>query len=114
MVLAELEKRFAEIIWENAPIHSGELVKICEKEFSWKKSTTYTVLRRLCDKGIFINRDGKVQVLISREDYHADESQAVVKDMFNGSLPMFITAFTKKQKLSKEEIEEIKRMLESC
>lgn len=109
--LGDVQARFAEILWANAPISSGELVKLCEKELNWKKPTTYTVLRKLCQKGLFQNRDGTVSALISQEEYNCAKSQQFVKQTFEGSLPAFIAAFTSKQALSADEIEEIQNMI---
>ncbi len=111
--LGDMETHFAKIIWDRAPISSGELVKICETELNWKKSTTYTMLRRLCQRGIFVNKKGTVSILISREDFMAMQSKQFVDETFSGSLPRFLTAFTKKQKLSQREIDEIQALIDS-
>ena len=111
--LGAVEARFADLIWQNAPIRSGELVKLCERELTWKKPTTYTVLRRLCQRGIFQNEEGIVTVRISREDFYAMQSERFVEETFSGSLPSFLAAFTKRRSLSAAEIEEIRRMIDS-
>ena len=111
--LGIVEQKFAELIWQNEPISSGELVKLCLKELEWKKSTTYTVLKKLCEKGIFQNDNGTVSSLISKDDFFALQSKNFVDETFEGSLPAFIAAFTKKQKLSKKEIEEIRKMIDA-
>lgn len=111
--LGAVESRFAEIIWQNEPLSSGELVKLCEKELQWKKSTTYTVLKKLCEKGIFQNNGGTVTSLVSKQDFYAVQSEKFVDETFRGSLPAFIAAFTKRKKLSTEEISEIRRMIDS-
>ena len=111
--LGAVEARFADLIWQNAPIRSGELVKLCERELTWKKPTTYTVLRRLCQRGIFQNEDGIVTARISREDFYAMQSERFVEETFSGSLPSFLAAFTKRRSLSAAEIEEIRRMIDS-
>ncbi len=111
--LGAVESRFADIIWENEPISSGELVKECEKELTWKKSTTYTVLKKLCEKGIFQNEKGRVTSLISKDELEAKQSERFVEDNFGGSLPAFIAAFTKRKSLSKKDMDEIKKMLDS-
>lgn len=111
--LGAVESRFAEIIWANEPIPSGELVKKCEKELSWKKSTTYTVLKKLCERGIFKNENGTVTSLISKKELEAHQSEKFVEDNFEGSLPAFIAAFTRRKSLSKKDMDEIKRMLDS-
>ena len=111
--LGEIEIAFAEIIWNNAPVTSGELVKLCEEHLEWKKSTTYTMLKRLCQREIFENDNGTVKVLISKEDFKAAQSEEFIEETFGGSLPMFLTAFTKRNKLTAKEIEEIKSLIEN-
>ena len=110
--LGAIETRFADLIWENEPISSGELVKICEKELNWKKSTTYTILRRLCERGIFQNNNGTVTSLISKSDFYAMQSERFVEETFEGSLPKFLTAFATRKKLSEKEIEELQRFID--
>ena len=110
--LGDIETRFADLIWENEPISSGELVKICEKELNWKKSTTYTILRRLCERGIFQNNNGTVTSLISKSDFYAMQSERFVEETFEGSLPKFLTAFATRKKLSEKEIEELQRFID--
>ncbi len=112
MKLGPIESRFADIIWQNEPIPSGELVKICEKELSWKKPTTYTVLRKLCERGIFQNQDGQVTSLISHDDFYAMQSEQFVEETFHGSLPAFLAAFTSRKKLSEKEILELEKMIQ--
>lgn len=109
--LGEIEMRFAEIIWDNSPLVSGELVKLAEKALGWKKSTTYTVLRRLCERGIFENNDGTVSAVISKREFTALQTEEFVEETFNGSLPSFIAAFADRKKLSKKEIEEIQEII---
>jgi predicted transcriptional regulator len=106
--LAESEERFAELIWQNEPIGSGNLVKICEKEMNWKKSTTYTVLKKLCEKGIFQNENAVVSSIITKDEYHAKQSICFIEDTFGGSLPKFLTAFISGKKLSNHQAEELK------
>lgn len=113
MKLGAVESRFADIIWQQEPLSSGELVKLCGEELGWKKSTTYTVLKKLCERGIFRNQDGQVTSLISRQDFHAAQSRKFVEDTFQGSLPAFIAAFTSQKRLSREEIREIRGMIDS-
>ena len=110
--LGVIESRFADIIWKNEPVHSRDLVKLCEKELSWKKPTTYTVLRRLCERGIFQNQDGTVTSLISREEFYALQSEKFVDESFDGSLPAFLTAFATRKKLSEEEIDQLKKVID--
>ena len=100
--MGAVEMRFAEIIWEHEPVSSGELVKLCEQELNWKKSTTYTVLRRLCQKGIFTSENGTVTSLMSRQMFQARQSEEIIEESFAGSLPDFVAAFTSRKKLSKK------------
>lgn len=113
MKLGIVESRFADIIWKNEPLTSGKLVKLCLEELEWKKSTTYTVLKKLCERGLFQNENGTVTSLISREEFYARQSEQFVEETFDGSLPAFIAAFTKRKSLSEQEIEEIHRMIDS-
>lgn len=110
--LGAMETRFAELIWDNEPISSGDLVKLCEKELSWKKSTTYTMLRRLCERGIFQNADSVITSLISRQDFAALQSEKFVEETFDGSLPRFLAAFTRRKKLSQKEIDELQKLID--
>ena len=106
------EARFADIIWENEPITSGQLAKIGLAEFSWKKTTSHTVLNRLCDRGLFKREDGVVTSLISREEYYARHSEAYVEETFGGSLPAFLAAFGTRKQLSDAEVEELKKLID--
>lgn len=110
--LGVMEQRFADLIWENAPIASGELVHLCEREFGWKKSTTYTMLRRLCERGLFGNEGGIVSALMTRDEFDGLQSEKFVEEKFEGSLPRFLTAFTMRNKLSDRDIEELKKLIE--
>ncbi len=110
--LAFVESNFADIIWENEPVASGELVKLCEEKLNWKKSTTYTVLRKLCERGIFQNQNGVVTSILSKEEVQAAQSEQFLSETFGGSLPAFIAAFTSKNKLSQEEIAQISKMID--
>ena len=107
-----LESRFADMIWGHEPLSSRELVKMAESELHWKPTTSYTVLKRLCERGIFQNNRGAVSSLISREDYYAMQSEQFVNDTFAGSLPAFIAAFGKRKKLSDAEVDELKNLIE--
>ena len=109
--MGAIESRFADIIWENEPISSTELSKRSGELLKWKKSTTYTVLKRLCNKGIFQNHQGTVTSLISRDEFYSAKSSKFVEETFGGSLPAFLTAFTKKKNLSREEVEHLRRMI---
>ena len=110
--LGEIEARFADIIWQNEPLHSRVLAELAEKELSWKKSTTYTILKRLCERGIFQNSNGTVTALISKEEFHALQSEKFIDETFDGSLPAFLAAFGSRKKLSEEEIRELEKVIE--
>ena len=112
LTMGAIETRFAEIIWQREPVSSTELVKLAATELDWKKSTTYTVLRRLCERGIFQNQDGTVTSLISKQDFYAVQSERFVKDTFSGSLPAFFAAFTTRKKLSDKEIDELQKLID--
>ncbi len=107
-----LESRFADFIWNNEPISSGQLVKMAEKELSWKATTSYTVLKRLCERGIFQNKDGAVTSLMSREEFYALQSQRFVEETFDGSLPAFLAAFGFRKRMSDTEIEDLKKIID--
>ncbi len=109
--LADLEAKFADIIWEREPITSPDLVKVCERELNWKKSTTYTVLKKLIDRGIFRNEKTVVSSLISREEFYGKQSRLYVEETF-GSLPRFLTAFFQGRKLSQREAEELRSYID--
>ena len=111
--LGEVQAAFADIIWENEPLGSGELVKICEKELGWKKSTTYTVLRKVCEKGLFRNENGVVSAVITREEFNASKSEKFVEETFDGSLPAFVAAFVSRKSLTEKEADEIQRMIDA-
>ena len=111
--LGVVETRFAELIWAHEPLTSGELVKLCAKELEWKKSTTYTVLKKLCDRGIFQNQDGMVTSILSQKEFQSRQSRRFVEDTFSGSLPAFIAAFAEGGELTDQELLEIRRMIDS-
>lgn len=111
--LGEVEARFADIVWEHAPVNTGELVKLSADALDWKRTTTYTVLKRLCERGLFRLEDGIVTVLISKKEFYAMWSGEFVEANFEGSLPAFIAAFTAKKKLTKKEIKKIKKIIDS-
>ena len=111
--LGAVQERFADIVWANEPVTSGELVKLCERELKWKKPTTYTVLRKLCEKGLLQNEGGIVTVLISREDFYSSKSEQIVRDSYKGSLPAFVAAFISRQAISEEEANEIQQMIDN-
>ena len=113
MELGEVQLRFAELVWHYAPLPSGELVKICQRELNWKKPTTYTVLRKLCERGIFQNENGMVSSKISRDEFYAMQSEQFVESAFSGSLPAFLAAFSSRKTLTQEEIEKIRDMIDT-
>ena len=110
--LGVIETRFADLIWSREPISSGELVKLCDRELNWKKSTTYTILRRLCERGIFCNNNGTVTSLVSKDEFFAAQSEKFVEETFDGSLPRFLAAFSMRKKLSEEEICELQKLID--
>ena len=107
-----IESRFADMIWTHEPVSSSELVKLAAQELSWKKSTTYTVLKRLCERGNFQNQDGIVTSLISKREFYAVQSEQFVEETFSGSLPAFLAAFTTRKKLSEAEINELQELID--
>lgn len=109
--LGAVESHFADLIWQNEPLSSGELVKLCAQALGWKKSTTYTVLKKLCERGLFQNQNGTVTSLMSKEAFYAMQSEKLVNEAFDGSLPAFIAAFTQRKPLSAEEIAQIRQMI---
>lgn len=109
--MGTVESKFADIIWREEPLSSAELVKKSEAELTWKKSTTFTVLKRLFEKGIFKNEKGVVTSIISRDEYYSMQSEKYVAENFDGSLPAFLTAFTARKALTPEEVDELRRMI---
>lgn len=109
----ESEYRFCEILWENEPVTSSELVRLCREKLEWKKSTTYTVIRRLSERSVIKSEDAIVTSLVSREDAQSAESTEIVERTFSGSLPSFIAAFTRKKNLSRQEIDEIQKIIDN-
>lgn len=111
-VLGTMENRFAELLWEAAPIATGELVKRCEAAFGWKRTTTYTMLKRLCQRGLFQMENSLVTVLVTREEFLAARSQNFVNETFGGSLPAFIATFTRNRRLSQQDAEALQRLID--
>lgn len=111
--LGAVQERFADIVWANEPVSSGELVRICEKELNWKKPTTYTVLRKLGEKGLLRNENGIVTSLISREEFYSAKSEQIIEESFKGSLPAFVASFVSRKNLTAEEAEEIQKMIDA-
>lgn len=112
--LGAVEERFADLIWEHEPLGSRELANLCERELNWKRPTTYNVLRKLCDKGIFQNVEGIVSSKLSREDFHAMHGEALISGSYGGSLPAFIAAFTARNTLTDEEAEAIRALIDKA
>ncbi len=110
--LGVIESRFAEIIWEHEPVTSSELVKLAAEAFSWKRTTTHTVLKRLCNKGLFENNNGTVTSLITRAQFNSLQSRKFVEETFDGSLPAFIAAFTRDNALTPEEADKIRAIID--
>ena len=113
MRLGLVESHFADIVWKHEPIHSRQLTVICEQELNWKRTTTYTVLKKLCNRGIFQNQDGIVSSLISKDEFYAIQSEKFVEETFAGSFPAFFNAFSSRKKLTPEEIAQVRRMIDS-
>ena len=111
--LGAVEARFADIIWQNAPLSSGELVRICAQQLEWKKSTTYTVLKKLCEKGLLQNENSLVTVLAPRETVDNQAAEDFVEKAFGGSLPGFLAAFMGSRRLTEQEAEELKRLIDA-
>ena len=111
--LGMVEARFADVIWANAPMTTRELVDLCAKELNWKRTTTYTVLKKLTQRGIFAVDQSVVTVLITKDEFHAIQSEAFVDKNFQGSLPAFIAAFTTRKTPSQEELAELKKLIDS-
>ena len=112
-LMTEAENQLAQIIWEQEPVGSGQLVKLASERLNWKKSTTYTVLRKICGNGIFKNEQAVVTSLMSREEYARRKGERYLVENYDGSLPGFVAAFLKKKKLSRQEIEELAQMIEA-
>jgi len=110
--LGEMEQKFADLIWEHAPVASGELVKLCEAAFGWKRTTTYTMLKRLCLRNLFANEGGTVVVKMAKEEFQAAQGEQFLEENFDGSLPRFLAAFSRRKKLSGREVEELRRLIE--
>lgn len=110
--LTEAEEKLAALIWQNAPLSSPDLVSLAEREMDWKKSTTYTVLKKLCNKGVFKNENANVSVVLTRDEQIARQSRRYVEDTFGGSLPKFITAFFSGKKLTSKQAAELKCLIE--
>ena len=111
--LGEMESIFADIIWQQEPLSSRKLSELAEQRLNWKRTTTYTILKRLCDRGLFQNNGGQVTSLVSREEFYARQSEQFVDSAFQGSLPAFLAAFSSRKKLSDSEIQELQKLIDS-
>ena len=112
--LGLVEGKFADIVWENAPLSTRALVELCEKELNWKRTTTYTVLKKLCERGLFQTENSTVTVLVEKADFLAMQGEKLIEESYGGSLPAFLAAFTSRKRLTGEEIAEIRRMIDAC
>lgn len=110
--LGMVESRFADIIWEHAPLTTRELTALCQQELNWKRTTTYTVLKKLCDRGIFSMQEGMITAILSREDFFTIQSEQFVREYFQGSLPAFLAAFTARKTPTADELTQIRKMIE--
>ncbi len=110
--LGEVESRFADIIWQNEPISSRHLAQLAEQALAWKRTTTYTILKRLCDRGLFRNEGGTVTSQVSRQEFYAVQSEKFVEDTFAGSLPAFLAAFGSRKQLSQGDIDELQKLID--
>lgn len=112
--LGAVDAKFADIIWDNAPLTTGELVKYCSEILGWRRTTAYTALKKFCDNGIFKTENGTVTVIVTRDELHSRQSERFVNEVFHGSLPAFIAAFANARKLKPEEVKEIQRMIDEA
>ena len=108
----EGEYRFCLIMWEHAPVTAAQLARLCQEQLGWKRTTTYTVIKRLGERGVLKNEDGVVTALVSKDEAQAYEIDELVEKKFEGSLPAFIAAFTKRQNLSSDELDEVQQMID--
>lgn len=111
--LGEIESQFADLLWKFQPLTTASMSALAAEKFGWKRTTTYTVLKRLCDKGLFENQNGTVIAILSREEFYARQSEAYVEESFQGSLPAFLAAFGSRKRLSNKEIDELQRIIDS-
>ena len=111
--LGLVEARFADQVWQHAPVASGELVRLAADALDWKKSTTYTVLKKLCGRGLFVNEGGTVRALLTREEFYAAAGARFVQESYNGSLPAFVAAFAARQSLSAEDVAALRRIIDA-
>ena len=111
--LGEMEEKLAELIWKHAPLRSGELVRLCEGAFLWKRTTTYTMLKRLCERGLFANEDGLVVIRMNKEEFQGGRGEQFLQENFEGSLPLFVASFVRRKKLKDEEVRMLKDLIDS-
>ena len=109
----ESEYRFCLILWEHEPVRSSELVALCREQLGWKPTTTYTVIKRLSERGVLVNENSVVRALVKKDEVQAADIDELVEKKFGGSLPAFIAAFAKNRRLSKSELDEVQRMIDS-
>ena len=109
--LGDMEQKFAELIWTNAPLSTRRLVELAAEAFGWKRTTTYTMLKRLCERGLFAMQDSTVTVVIAQEDFRSQQGEQFLSEHFGGSLPKFLAAFTRRNKLTDKEIDEIAALI---
>ena len=114
MRLGAVESKFADIVWANAPLTTAELIKLCAEQLNWKRTTTYTVLKRLSERGLFVTENSVVSVLMTRDEFYSRQSREIVEENFGGSLPSFIAAFTSAKKLSDREVAEIRAIIDGA
>lgn len=112
MKLGTMESRFADIVWRHAPLTTTQLIALCGEELAWKRTTTYTVLKKFCQRGVFRMEDSLVTVIIPRQDFYAHQSEQFVDEVFDGSLPAFLVAFTRRKKLTDEEVAQLQRLID--
>lgn len=110
--LGDMEQRFADLIWKQAPISTRSLTELCAESFGWKRTTTYTMLKRLCQRSIFENQNGTVSALMTKEEFAAAQGEQFLSETFGGSLPRFFAAFTRRNRLSDNEINELQRLID--
>jgi predicted transcriptional regulator len=108
-----MEQKFADLIWEHAPISTRKLTKLCEEAFGWKRTTTYTMLKRLCQRKLFANENSTVVICMSKEDFQAAQGEQFLQETFDGSLPRFLAAFSRRQKLGSDEINELRKLIDN-
>ena len=110
--LGEMEQRFAELIWQHQPISSRRLAELCQESFGWKRTTSYTMLKRLCQRGLFENQGGTVRSLMSREEFFTGQGEQFLQQSFGGSLPQFVAAFARHRRLSPQELAQLQQLID--